>query len=274
MATRTEHIVRPVPDAHRHLDPCEVEAPGASHRQDVVDPAIDAAQIRQVRALAMTRLQQPTAQGGEVGRGQLVVRRDLQLPRLDRDNRLSGESFDQGTVGHLPQAGLRELLDVARRHAREPVEPLGIEGGGADDGGAATHPVGQQRRAGKGVGRPARTPPGREAVPPERIRQACHVLDHVDDSPAPLAARPPIAGTIGDQEADTAPHSGANGLGREQADPGCAVVEDHRHALVGTVQAVRECPAVTQQQLEGRRLKRRSRFFLALHQTRPSTTCP
>jgi hypothetical protein len=106
------------------------------------------------------------------------------------------------------------------------------------------------------VRRPAGTSPGREAVPPQSIRQAFDVLDRVDNSSAPLAARPPIAGTIGDQQADTAAHGCANGLGREPADPGCAVVEDHRHALVGTVQAVRECPAVTQQQLEGRRLKR------------------
>src|SRR6266498_2441629 len=38
-------------------------------------------------------------------------------------------------------------------------------------------------------------------------------------------------------------------------DPGRAVVEDHRHALVGAVQAVRERPAVAHRQFEGRRLK-------------------
>jgi hypothetical protein len=76
-----------------------------------------------------------------------------------------------------------ELLDVAWRHAVEPVEPIGVARGRPDHRRASLDSIFQQVGASKSMGTAPRTTPHCEAIPTMQVGHHCNIARHIGDAP-------------------------------------------------------------------------------------------
>jgi hypothetical protein len=137
---RDEAVVAAMPDAHRHLDPPDVESPIAEDRDVVVEPSPDPV-AKRLTQLAGDELGVLAAQHLGVRRRDEVAQLGEHLVARGRPQRGSPAVHE---LLECLWAGAQggELLQVLLAHAVQPVEPLGIDGGDAGDRRGADHALG------------------------------------------------------------------------------------------------------------------------------------
>jgi hypothetical protein len=167
------------------------------------------------------------AQGAHVSVGELIALGDFDFAGLCRSHRRRGQTLYEWPIRPLTFGRSHELLDIAWRHPRKPVQLVGVEWRRTDDAGTPSHSLRQRGGAGQRVRRTAGAAPNRERPPAKLVQYGDHVSDNIDHAAAHLSRRTVVTRPVDDKELHVGAGSRGHVLGAKPTRPRSAVLEHH-----------------------------------------------
>ena len=239
---RDEPVLLAVPDEHRDADRRDVEAPRPDEARSSSNQPSELGSMPTAIWASANSASAPVSTSRSAG------------PRIERQASSScsgvtpltaaSSSSCCGRCAASPARAAADRRHVLLAHARREVEAVRVERRDRRERRRGRDAIGQQRRERERVRAAARDAPRQQPLDPERVADRGHVRGARGDVAARPPRREPVARPVVRQQPDPARRRVVEVRLVEQARPGRAVVDEHRHAAGIAALAQRQRPPV------------------------------